>query len=131
MPEIEGLDHLLKQLDDLASLVTSKKLIVRALRAGAEPVRERAEQLAPDDPTTPGSRIRESMMASVTDQTGIGAVAKVGPSRKGFVGQFQEWGTAHIAAKPFLMPAFEEKKAEAVRIIGDTLAEGIETEMKK
>jgi HK97 gp10 family phage protein len=126
--EVIGLDDLLKQLNDVASLVASKKIIVKALREGAEPIRERAEQLAPDDPTTPGSRIKESMMVSVVEQTGTGAIAKIGPSRKGFVGSFQEFGTMHHSAQPFLRPAFDEKKDEAVKIMSDVLAEGIEKE---
>lgn len=127
MPEvIQGLDHLLAQLGEVNSLVQQKKILVKALREGAEPIRARAEELAPDDPTTPGSRIKESMMISVQEQTATGAVAKIGPSRKGFMGQFHEFGTMFLSADPFLRPAFDEKIGEAVKIIGETLAEGIE-----
>ena len=130
--DIHGLSQLVNNLNDLPlALGTQKNLIVRALRAGAEPIRARAAEMAPDDPTTPWSRIKENMMITVSDQTANGAVAKIGPSRKGFVGQFSEWGTSRQSAKPFLKPAYDEKLDEAVRIIGETLADGIEKEMKK
>lgn len=125
MADIEGLQGLMDKLDELPR-VMARKLIVDALRAGAEPIQERAAELAPDDPETPGSRIKESMMTSVVDQTAIGATAKIGPSRKGFVGQFAEFGTAHQSAEPFLRPAFDANVDEATRIIGETLAAGIE-----
>lgn len=127
--EIEGLDELLGKMDGLP-LVLQKNLIARSLRKGAEPIRAGAEQLAPDDPTTPGSRIKEGMMITVSDQTAEGATAKIGPSRKAFFGQFEEFGTSHQAAEPFLRPAFDEKQEEAIRLVGEDLAEGIEKEMK-
>lgn len=126
--DIHGLQDLLKSMDNLP-LVMQRTLIVRALRKGAEPIEERASQLAPDDATTPGSRIRDNMMTTITDQTADGAIAKIGPSRKGFVGGFQEFGTAYHAAQPFLRPAFDEKQEEAIRIMGQELAEGIAKEL--
>lgn len=128
--DVVGLDELLKKMDNLP-LVLQKTLIVRSLRKGAEPIRARAEELAPDDPTTPGSRIKEGMMVTVTDQTADGAIAKIGPSRKAFFGQFEEYGTSRQAAEPFLRPAFDEQQDEAIRVLGEDLAEGIEREMSK
>lgn len=123
---IQGLQDLLKKMDDLP-LVLKKTLIVRALRKGAEPIRAEAERRAPWD--TGG--LAESMMITVSDQTAEGAIAKIGPSRKEFHGGFNEFGTAHMAAQPFLRPAFDEMQAEALRILGEDLAEGIEREMAK
>lgn len=112
-------------------LALQKNLIVRALRKGAEPIRERATELAPDDPTTPGSRIRESMSITVSDQTATGAIARIGPTRAGFVGIFAEIGTAHQIADPFLQPAFDQKIDEAYRILGEELGSSIEKEFAK
>ena|ERR1051325_3956375 len=128
--DVEGLQELLTAMDGLP-LALQKNLIVRALRKGAEPIREQAEALAPDDPTTPGSRIKESMTTTVSDQTADGAIAKIGPSRKGFMGKFAEFGTAHQSAEPFLRPAYDEKIEEAVKLISENLAEGIEREWAK
>lgn len=122
MADIEGLDELLSKLDGLDSLVKSKNAIARSLRAGAEPIRARAEELAPYET----GRLKESMMITVGDQTATGAIAKIGPSRKGFYGTFDEFGTSHMAAHPFLKPAYDEKIDEATRIVGETLAAEIE-----
>lgn len=40
--------------------------------------------------------------------------------------KFVEFGTSKMAAKPFLRPAFESRKEEAVKTIGKTLDEGIQ-----
>ncbi len=130
MPDVEGLRELLTKLEALP-LTVGKLLIARAVKAGAEPIRARAEQLAPDDPTTPGSRIKEGMMITVTEQSATEAIGKIGPSRKGFFGQFAEFGTIHQAADPFLRPAFDEEQAEALKIMGESLAAGIEKELAK
>lgn len=130
MEDVQGLQELLSKLDRLP-LTLGRTLIVRALRQGALPIQERAAQLAPDDPETPGSRIEFNMMTTITDQTATGAIAKIGPSTKGFVGIFAEFGTAHQTGTPFLGPAFDDMKEEALKIIGEELAESIERELKK
>ncbi len=127
---IHGLEDLLKSMDALP-LTLQKKLIARALRTGAEPIRARAQELAPDDPGTPQSHIKEAMSITVSDQTADGAIAKIGPKRKAFDARFHELGTAHEPARPFLTPAFEEKRDEALVLISETLADGIEREMTK
>lgn len=127
---IHGLQALLLKMDSLP-LVMQKTLIVRALQKGAEPIEEQASQLAPDDATTPGSRIRDNMMTTITDRTADGAIAKIGPSLKGFVGLFHEYGTIHQAAKPFLRPAFDGMQGDALTIISEVLTQGIEQELKK
>ena len=128
---VNGLDELLAKLGEMESLVTQKRIVARAVRAGAEPIRARAEELAPDDPTTPGSRIKEGMMITVTEQTATEAIGKIGPARFAFFGTFQEFGTAHLAAQPFLQPAFDEKQDEALKIMGEMLAEEIESAARK
>lgn len=125
MADVEGLDDLLKSMDALP-LTLRKTLIARALRKGAQPIREKAAMLAPDDPETPRSHIEESMSINVVEQTAEGAKAIIGPTRAGFMGIMAELGTAHEAARPFLQPAFDQHVGEAVELIGDVLADGIE-----
>lgn len=128
--EVQGLQDLLKKMDDLP-LTMGKTLIARALRAGAEPIRERAAELAPDDPTTSGSRIKLNVKTFVLDQTATGASAYITAKPWNYIGRFKEFGTAHESAQPWLRPAFDEKVATALDIIGKTLAESIEKEMAK
>ena len=119
---IIGMDALLDRLAGVESLVTQKRIIARAIRAGAEPIRARAEELAPIETGV----LRESMTINVTEQSATEAIGKIGPARRGFYGTFDEFGTAHQAAQPFLRPAYDERLAEAVGIISETLANEIE-----
>lgn len=50
----------------------------------------------------------------------------IGPTTKAFYGMFQEFGTSHNAAKPFLRPAFDENVQRVLDAIRDTLAAEIE-----
>lgn len=127
---IIGLDDFLKDLEELPKAI-QKKLVARALREASAPIRERMAETAPDDPTTPGSQIRENIGINVTEQTADHALAYIGPTRQGFVGGFAELGTAHQTATPFIGPAFDEMVDDAVKIIAEVLGEGIEKEMKK
>jgi HK97 gp10 family phage protein len=131
MADVEGLDDLLKKMDGL-KLSMQKTLIVRALRKGSEPVKVRGAERAPDDPDTSGNRIADNMMITISEQTADGAIAKIGPSYRdgAWVGKFSERGTARERRRPWLGPAFEETKDEAVKLIGENLAEGIEKELK-
>lgn len=126
MPDIEGLDELLKKLDQLP-LTAAKLYVARALRKGAEPVRVEAGSRAPrgDDPP----HLADTMITVVSEQTATGATARVGPSKKGFYGLFQEIGTSHHRAQPFLLPAYYARVDEAVEIIGKEIGDSIEKEM--
>lgn len=108
MADIEGLDDLMKKLERLPSLVTAKRAIAKALRQGAEPIRARAEDLAPDDPATAGG-LKERMMISVREQTATGAVALIGPSRKGFYG-------CVFGGKVYVSVAGGQKKISQIKI---------------
>jgi HK97 gp10 family phage protein len=130
MEDVQGLQGLLSKLGDLESLVAQKRIVARAVRSGCVPIQERAQELAPDDPTTAGSQIKENITSAVTEQTATSAIGKIGPSRKGFVGQFAEYGTAHQSAEPFMRPAWDEKIGEALQIMGETLAEEIKTAVR-
>jgi HK97 gp10 family phage protein len=107
----------------------SRKYYVRAVRAAGKPTEERQRQTAPDDPTTPGSQVRENIGTNVTDQTASGVIGFTGLTKKGFPGGFAELGTRHQKQTPFIAPSFDE--AEAIAIISEVLGEGLEKELKK
>ena len=123
MPDVEGLDELLKKLDGLP-LALSKNIIVRALRKGAEPIRVEASERAPRGDDEP--HLADNIITVISEQTATGATARIGPSKRGFYGLFQELGTSHHRSQPFLLPAYTTKVDEAVEIIGAELGDGIE-----
>src|SRR5690606_13750740 len=93
-----------------------------ALLAGAEPIREDAVRRAPRRTGFLAGHIITEPVKGRTDQVVIG------PTKDAFYGLFQELGTSHHRAQPFLRPALEAKKDEAQRRAAAVLRAGIERE---
>lgn len=112
---VEGLAELKRALHDLPLKVAQKHLL-EATRAGAEIIRERAGELAPREPGAPDlaenigiSRVRSDDDHAVT--------LAIGPTRGFFYGFFQEFGTRHHSAQPFMRPAFDTMQAAAMEAV--------------
>lgn len=111
--EFTGGQELQKALDSLPARV-SKRFQLEALEHAAEPMRRQMEMLAPVEPGKPD--LRDTIV--ISRARGVDAketLVAVGPSRKGWYGSFQEFGTAHHAPQPFVRPAFAQKAGEAMR----------------
>ena len=131
---IEGLRELnatLKKLEDR----TQKRILNRAVNAGAVVIRNEARQNAPQDT---GKLKRNIITAKRRAQKGQAVYAvsvrrkgKAEDSRNAFYGYFVEFGTSKMTARPFLTPAFEGKREEAMRQIAKTLGEGIDKAAKE
>lgn len=146
-------------LRDLGDKAAAKRASERALKRAAEPIRERAVQLAPDDPASgvgkylresikvgqkqPGGKasrlFRRSERGKDTAEVWVGIDGNVLPAqapktsrrrkRKGggasgggvaAYSMFIEFGTSSMPAQPYMAPAWEEKKQEALdRIAAD------------
>lgn len=125
----EGGEELARTLNSLPALYT-RHVILEALKEGAEPIRATAAQLAPLGET---ENLSDNMTISVTNRLGSTAGGRwqnrdesnhavaVGPSKDEFYGLFQEYGTVHHGAQPFLRPAFDREGQTALNIIGDAL----------
>lgn len=154
--KLSGFKELEAQLATLKDKATSRRVGLRALQKAAEPIRDRAKELAPDDPATgegkylkeaikigraAGAQQKEGNSGSIVSTfIGIdGSVKPAKPSTKrktkkgtgkpgGGVAAysiFQELGTSSRSAQPYLRPAFEEKKQEAVESMAEILREEI------
>jgi HK97 gp10 family phage protein len=126
----EGGEELARTLRSLPEAVT-KTVVLKALRDGAEPIRHLAGLHAPRSPHAP--HLADSMTISVASRVGTVqggrwrdvdageyAVA-VGPAKDFFYGMFQEWGTVHHGAQPFMRPAFDSGVPAGLGIIGQQL----------
>jgi HK97 gp10 family phage protein len=109
----------------------------KALLVGAEPIRARAATLAPRNESAGAPHLADHIVTAVSSartlaQVGLsaaeldvarsGVVVEIGPSRQPsdhFYGYFQEFGTVHHAAQPFMRPAFD---TQASRSLAATLA---------
>ena len=59
--------------------------------------------------------------------TGRSVITSVGPTKAAFYGLFQEFGTAHHAAKPFMRPTWDALKNSML----DTMKEALTSEIAK
>jgi HK97 gp10 family phage protein len=138
---IKGLDGVLDAMSALESKV-QKKAVGSALRAGAKPIQAAARRNAQaiDDPAT-----AERIAGQITTRTlskktvrNLGADAGVGVGvlrphgeRDGLTkdeylaGWFNELGTAHTKAQPFMRPAGESESGAALNAIAASLQQSI------
>lgn len=132
--KIEGLSETVAGLRDEFSKATTANILRRALLAGAEPVATAAQALAPRGPTgnlvasisaTPAqpSRMTRTGKGTYDKQNEVEVLVEAGPVPESV---FQEFGTIHHRAQPFMRPAFEGQKANALNIIIKQMAAEIE-----
>lgn len=116
--KFEGGKDLQERLAELSQRVSSN-IQRAALKHAAEPMRRQMELTAPHEPGKPDLR-DDMVISNAKGDTGTVAVA-VGPSRKGYYGSFQELGTAHIPARPFVRPAFDQQASAALVLIKEDI----------
>ena len=106
---VEGVDELVRKLKRLAGKATPAQARA-ALMAGAQPIQTSAVIKAPVLTGT----LRRSIHTE-TAEVGDGAVARVGTNVEYAI--HQEFGTSRMRGTPFLRPAFDERRGEALREI--------------
>lgn len=121
----KGMDDLHRKLKKVAGAVTAEKTITRALTRAAEPIRKAASAKAP---VRTGHLSENIVIEPVKDRNlafqGVGVFAAPGEglgSRRSFYAHMQEFGTRHHASQPFMLPAYDENKRRAIRIVRDEL----------
>ena len=120
--ELSGMDELLARLKRTTlnvDLVENKALI-----AGADIIRDEIEARAPVKSGTLKNNIVTSGIRQ--DRNGVKHI-EVGPDPDAFWGRFQEFGTVHQKAKPFIEPAFLSKRKEALAVMKEVIKEAIES----
>ena len=153
---VQGLDQLAKALRELPQRVVRNGLRA-AVYAGAKVIRDEAKLQAPvatgdlgANQPPPGTLKRSVIMKQITELSGAQkqtffVTVRHGKKyrkqgKKGTLSQdawywrFVEFGTIKMSARPFLRPAFDMKKHEAVTAIKTRLAQRIEQaaqELKK
>jgi HK97 gp10 family phage protein len=76
--------------------------------------------LAPHEPGKPD--LRDAMVISTSrGQDRNEAAVAIGPTRKGFYGSFQELGTKHHAAQPFVRPALDRNVQISLQILASAI----------
>src|SRR5262245_16626103 len=122
MAEITGLDELLAAFTALPEAVRVNVLQDVCL-AGAQVIQAGASARAPRLTGALAADIRIDM-----ELIAEGFVAKIGPSKRSFYGLFQEKGTKHQPAYPFLKPALDDDGPRAHQAMVQRMALGVEAE---
>ncbi len=147
--QIQGLDALAKALKELPDRV-AKNGLRAAVYAGAKVIRDEAKLQAPvatgglgPNQPPPGTLKRAVILKQIPElstknkQTFFVTVRqgkKGNLSQDAWYWRFVEFGTVKMSARPFLRPAFDMKKNDALTAIKTRLAERIEQaarELKK
>ena len=154
--QVQGLDQLAKALRELPQRVARNGMRA-AVYAGAKVIRDEAKlqapvatgNLGPNQPP-PGTLKRSVIMKQIPELSGAQKQTffvtvrhgkkyrkqgkKGNLSQDAWYWRFVEFGTVKMSARPFLRPAFDMKKHEAVTAIKTRLAQRIEQaaqELKK
>lgn len=140
-----GGEEIARQLDKLAHAVT-RTILLRALKRAAEPMRAKAEALAPRSAT--GFTLSTGVTGHLQDFIVISTVNRVGsveggrwqealgqpwvavgPRKDFFYGLFQEYGTQRHGAQPFMRPAFDSEAPMALVILREELWTAIRAQL--
>lgn len=141
--QITGLADLEKRLLDFPNRI-AKNIMAGALSSGAAIIRDEARKLAPRDT---GEMVRDIMIKKARQSKGSDFIEyqvfvrsgkksrlagkKRNVDRDSFYWRFVEFGTSKMAAKPFMRPAFEKMKSQAVERFREYLAARIDKEAAK
>ena len=101
---VRGTEDLLNKLESLTRVAAAEALM-QSLVNNVEPTRQLASEKAPI--RTGRLRMHEIVKSVPPLSSRFIAVVRVGPDMSAFYGLFDEIGTAHMRAQPFLNPAFE------------------------
>lgn len=113
---VEGMDTLAMKLARLQREISGNLLRETVLEA-SEPV---AEDVSANAPMLTGN-LSENIETEVTIENRTKAQVAIGPGKSAFYGMFQELGTVHMPAQPFLRPAFDANKDQVIEDVGDIL----------
>lgn len=144
--KIEGLEQLVKNLRQLPKELQGKPL-QQAVGRASRVVRDEAKKRAPqgsyanrsENAPEPG-RLHENIVSAKRKSQGgadmeylvmVRTRGKKDSRKNAWYWHFLEFGTSKQPAQPFLRPAFEAKKSEALQEMVKYLRKGIERAAKK
>lgn len=123
--EVSGMQELVDRIQELGK--QSTKIQNQALLKAAEPVLNEAVQTTVF--TDRSGRLRKGLKISRPKSNGDTRYVLIGIDKSDisliFYGKFHEFGTSREPARPFLSPAYERHKSEALDIIKNELRQAL------
>lgn len=127
--QLHGAQDLARRLRELPKQM-SRVALIKAAKAGAEPIVERAQDLAPKGTGKQFGRrtvhLAESIGTRFTRRGALRVVVQIGTEKDAYWGFFIEYGTSKMAAQPFMRPAFDAGAQDAVDAIAAVLRDEVE-----
>ncbi|OAS21137.1 HK97-gp10 family putative phage morphogenesis protein [Paenibacillus oryzisoli] len=124
--DLDGIDALLAELRTRAESAVAK-VEKEALQAAGEVLAADMVERAVRSKINRKYHIEDNIAVSkVKKKDGVKFVT-IGPNRKvSWRAHFTEFGTSNQRAEPFIYPAFNSKKIEALQVLADKLREGLQ-----
>jgi HK97 gp10 family phage protein len=125
--KIHGLKEVERNLRALEKHTTAKGVARRVLKLAGKPVADKAQSLAPDDPSTSGDDLKASIGVSTRLNKRQARAARRG-GKSGvevYVGTSdpagiqQEFGNRNHPAQSFMRPAWMATKLQALKVVTD------------
>ena len=136
--EITGLEDIERRLHELGPKLATKAL-KKALTAAGEVMQAAVEARAPYGPHRFKSShevIYGALQQSIDVVTQMlvledGGMVRVGPDKRAFWALFLEFGTCKMAAHPFIRPAFDDCKQDALDAFVDVMQDMLPSVVKE
>lgn len=125
MPVIQGIEQFEAKLNKL-SLAVNRKVLTIGGKDAVEVVRKGAMDAAPVLTGALAADPNEVISVVQSQSNAYYVLFRIGPSRKVFYGGFDEWGTAHQEAEPWLGPSFVRTKILAEDRLAGAFKEALE-----
>ena len=110
---VDGAEQLTRKLEALPAIFT-RDAVLAVLTSAGEPMRAAAAAKAPRSDSAP--HMADSITILPTE--GQPLSVSLGPTRRFFYGRFQEFGTVHHSAQPFMRPAFDTHVDSVIADVG-------------
>ena len=108
-----------------------KNVMVGAVRAGANVIRDEARRKVPIKTGTLKKSIVSIQRKAQNGQITFSVTPSKGKPNDGWYAHFVEFGTSHSSAKPFLRPAFDQSNNESLEASKRYIANRIPEELAK
>lgn len=125
--EFQGIDSLISKIDSMGK--AGLKVERTALKKAGDSILEEARDILESDGHVRTGKLKKGLKVSGLKRKGnkkyINVGIQKGDNSNIFYGKFLEWGTSKMSAKPFLGPAYENKRDEAKEIIINEIKRGL------
>ena len=121
--ELQGMQELLDSLTALGK--KGSRIENKALKAAAKPILDAAIANTPVLSGAGKAGLKISRVKTKGDTKTVLIGIGKGDISEIFYMKFLEFGTSKMSARPFLQPAYESKKSEAIRILKEEFQKGL------